>query len=115
LEQMNEGIYLASLMLTDESFRELIQNVQISKEVSLSPKYTASTWKNTPTKDVPFDIFSYNPTDEKTKELLVEIAGNLKDKDNFFFYTSEKVYTQNINLYVLDVGSKRIKIYQTYF
>lgn len=115
LEKMNEGIYLASIMLTDESFREIMQKLQTTKEVLLSPKYTVSTWKSTPTKDVPFDIFNYNPTDERTKELLAEIAGNLETKDNFFFYTTEKDYTQNINLYVLDVGSKRIKIYQTYF
>lgn len=115
LESMNEGIYLASIIPSDKSFREIMHNLQTQKAVSLSPKYTISNWKSTPTEEVPFDIFNYNPTTQQTNELLTEISGNLKAKDNFFLYTTEKDYTQNMNLYVIDVGSRKIKIYQTYF
>lgn len=115
LEKMNEGIYLASIKPSDKSFREIMHNLQTKKAVSLSPKYTISNWKSTPTEEVPFDIFNYNPTTKQTNELLTEISEDLRAKNNFFLYTIEKEYAQNMNLYIIDVDGKKIKIYQTYF
>lgn len=115
LESMNEGIYIASILLTDKSFQEITNKIKGNKTIELSPKYIASSWKSTPTEDVSFDIFNYSPTTKETKELLYKTSANLKVKGNFFFYTTEKDYIQNMNLYVLDVSNKRINIYQTYF
>jgi hypothetical protein len=117
LKQMNEGIYLAVIELSEKSFQMILSNIQKNDTVHIDNKYIAVNWQKTPitVSDFDFSVFNYSPVTNITLKKLEEMKSNIKKSANFYFYYYEKDYPGNIGLYVVDVSHKQIKIYQTYF
>ena len=62
LKEMNEGIYLAVIELSEQSFKTVLSSVQSGESIKWeNDKYTEPSWLQTPSTEIDVSIFNYNP------------------------------------------------------